>query len=89
MEFKPRLPVGSQIRKVGYPYYTFYMIEFAKINPDNGRPQFYTNTLDANGKLVKDITEDPKNALPILIGLCRSKTYRRFLPIIYHTNGLI
>jgi TonB-linked SusC/RagA family outer membrane protein len=59
---------GVQIRKVGYPYYTFKMIEFAGINSETGVPQFYTNTLDMNGKLVKDITEDPKNALPVLIG---------------------
>jgi len=59
---------GVQVRMVGQPYYTFKMIEFAGINPDNGNPQFYTNTTDANGKLVKDITEDPKNALPILMG---------------------
>lgn len=29
---------GSQIRKVGKSYRTFYMIEFAGINPETGAP---------------------------------------------------
>ncbi|TCN62873.1 SusC/RagA family TonB-linked outer membrane protein [Acetobacteroides hydrogenigenes] len=61
-----QIPSGSQIRKVGSPYYTLYLREFAGINPSNGMPQFYTNTVDANGKLVKDITEDPSKANPIV-----------------------
>jgi len=56
---------GTQIRRVGLPYYTYYMIEFAGINPDNGKPQFYTNTKDENGKYVKDITENSSEAKPI------------------------
>lgn len=44
---------GSQIRKVGESYRTFYLIEFAGINPETGAPQFYTNEKDANGKYVK------------------------------------
>ncbi len=61
-----QIPSGSQIRKVGLPYYTFYLREFAGINPANGMPQFYTNDLDANGNLVKDLTEDPAKANPIV-----------------------
>lgn len=61
-----QIPSGSQIRKVGYPYHTFYLREFAGINPENGMPQFYTNNIDANGKQVKDITEDPSKANPIV-----------------------
>ncbi len=56
---------GSQIRRVGLPYYTYYMIEFAGINPETGKPQFYTNTKDTDGNLVKDITEDATKANPI------------------------
>lgn len=48
---------GTQIHKVGKPYRTFYLYEFAGINPDNGNPMFYTNTLDENGNLVKEATE--------------------------------
>lgn len=53
---------GSQIRKVGYPYRTFYLIEFAGINPETGAPQFYTNEKDENGNYIKEITEKPSEA---------------------------
>lgn len=60
------IPDGSQIRKVGKSYRTFYVMEFAGINPDNGMPQFYTNTKNGN-KYVKEITEDPSkvNYIPM------------------------
>ncbi len=78
---------GSQIRRVGESYRTFYVIEFAGINPDNGMPQFYTNHKDANGNYVKDITEDAdeanriayKHAEPTLTGgLSNSLRYKWF-----------
>lgn len=53
---------GTQIHKIGSSYRTFYMIEFAGINPETGAPQFYTNTQDANGNYVKEITENNKDA---------------------------
>lgn len=58
---------GTQIRKVGKSYRTFYLKEFAGINPETGVPQFYTNTLDENGKYVKDITEDETEANAIAL----------------------
>lgn len=60
------IPAGSQIRKIGHPYFTYYLIEFAGINPETGAAQYYTNSLDANGNRVKDITEDPNKANPIV-----------------------
>ncbi len=48
---------GSQIRMVGKPYRTFYVMEFAGINPETGMPQFYTNAKDANGNYIKEVTE--------------------------------
>lgn len=56
------IPDSYQIRKVGLPYRTFYLIEFAGINPETGVPQFYTNTKDENGNYIKDITENPDDA---------------------------
>ncbi|PTL34233.1 SusC/RagA family TonB-linked outer membrane protein [Prevotella sp. oral taxon 376] len=53
---------GTFIHRVGESYRTFYLIEFAGINPDTGAPQFYTNTKDADGNLVKNITENPAEA---------------------------
>lgn len=43
---------GVQIHKIGLPYRTFYLYEFAGINPDNGNPMFYTNTKDADGNII-------------------------------------
>ncbi|MGI6816129.1 TonB-dependent receptor [Bacteroides sp. KG123] len=56
---------GTQIHKVGQTFRTFYMIEFAGINPDTGAPQFYTNSLDENGNYVKEVTENDKEAKAI------------------------
>ncbi len=44
---------GSQIRMVGKPYNTFYLREFAGIDPVDGMTWFYTNTLDADGNYVR------------------------------------
>lgn len=58
---------GSQIRKVGKSYRTFYMIEFAGINPETGAPQFYTNDVGENGNYIKDITEEINKAHAIVL----------------------
>ena len=58
---------GSQIHKVGKSYRTFYLAEFAGINPETGAPQFYTNTLDENGNYQKDITEKASEANAIAL----------------------
>ncbi|WP_299992470.1 TonB-dependent receptor [uncultured Bacteroides sp.] len=58
---------GTQIRKVGHSYRTFYMKEFAGINPETGAPQFYTNELDENGRYKKDITEESTKANAIVL----------------------
>lgn len=58
---------GSQIRKVGKSYRTFYMIEFAGINPETGAPQFYTNDVDENGNYIKEITETINDAHAIVL----------------------
>lgn len=56
------MPSGSQIRMVGKPYRTFYVKEFAGINPETGMPQFYTNEKGTDGKYIKEITENPGSA---------------------------
>ena len=58
---------GTQIRKVGHSYRTFYMKEFAGINPETGAPQCYTNELDENGHYKKDITEESTEANAIVL----------------------
>lgn len=56
------------IHKVGKPYRTFYLIEFAGINPETGFPQFYSNKRDEDGKLQKDLVDDPKDAERVELG---------------------
>lgn len=56
--YQTEIASGTQIRKVGYSYRTFYLIEFAGVNSETGAPQFYTNDTDASGNYVKEITED-------------------------------
>ena len=58
---------GTQIHKIGQPYRTFYMIEFAGINPENGNPQFYTNDLQEDGTYSKEITEKASEAKAIML----------------------
>ncbi len=53
---------GSQIRMVGKPFNTFYLREFAGIDPADGMTWFYTNTLDADGNYVKEKTKDLNTA---------------------------
>lgn len=60
------IPSSSYIRKVGYSYYTLFLREYVGINPENGMPQFYTNHRDADGNLVKEITEDPAKANAVI-----------------------
>ena len=79
---------GTQIHKIGKPYRTFYLVEFAGINPETGVPQFYTNDIDENGHYVKEITEKyseanaivlDKHAEPTVIGgLTNTLRYRWF-----------
>ena len=53
---------GSIIHQVGRPYNTFFVTEFAGINPETGFPQFYTNDVDENGNYIKEITENVSEA---------------------------
>ena len=58
---------GTQIHKIGHSYRTFYMIEFAGINPENGNPQFYKNDLLEDGTYSKEITENAAEAKSIML----------------------
>ncbi len=58
---------GTQIHKIGHSFRTFYMIEFAGINPENGNPQFYKNDLLEDGSYSKEITENAAEAKSIML----------------------
>lgn len=56
---------GVQIHKVGKSYSTYYLREFAGIDPTDGAPQYYTNTVNADGSLDKTVTKDGRKAKEI------------------------
>lgn len=53
------------IHKVGLPYHTFYVKEFAGVDPQNGNALYYTNTQNADGSYSKEITNDISKAQAI------------------------
>ena len=44
-----------QILEEGYPYYQYYMPEYAGVNKENGRAQYYLN--ETGNELTEDVTE--------------------------------
>ncbi len=69
---------GHFIHKIGMPYNTYYLIEFAGIDPKDGEPQFYKNTMNEDGSLNKETTKNPAEAQRI--------AYKNFEPKL--TGGL-
>ncbi|MEZ0452586.1 TonB-dependent receptor [Sphingobacterium thalpophilum] len=55
---------GTQIHRVGQPWYSYYLIEFAGINKETGVPQYYINDPADLGS--RAITEDYNAANRIL-----------------------
>lgn len=53
------------IHKVGLPYHTFYVKEFAGVDPQNGDALYYTNTLNKDGSYSREITNDISKAQAI------------------------
>lgn len=53
------------IQKVGLPFNSFYVREFAGVNPDNGDALYYINSVDEKGNYNKAITNDIAKANPI------------------------
>ncbi|MDR3010214.1 MAG: SusC/RagA family TonB-linked outer membrane protein [Sphingobacterium sp.] len=55
---------GTSIHRIGQPWYSCYLIEFAGINRETGVPQYYVN--DPSNLGSRDITEDYTKANRIL-----------------------
>ncbi|HAT91886.1 MAG TPA: SusC/RagA family TonB-linked outer membrane protein [Sphingobacterium sp.] len=55
---------GTSIHRIGQPWYSYYLIEFAGINRETGVPQYYVN--DPSNLGSRDITEDYTKANRIL-----------------------
>lgn len=50
------------IHKVGLPYYTFYVKEFAGVNSQNGKAEYYKNTVNEDGTIDRSLTTNPNEA---------------------------
>ena len=50
------------IRKIGLPFTTFYVKEFAGVDPSSGNALYYKNTEDENGNLDRTLTQDVNEA---------------------------
>lgn len=59
---------GQYIRKEGYDFQTFYMREWAGVDPATGDPLWYLNTEKSDGSLDKTTTNNYNAAQRILTG---------------------
>lgn len=53
------------IHKVGLPYSSFYVKEFAGVDQSNGKALYFLNTRDENGNLNREVTTDANKAQSI------------------------
>jgi len=56
------------IRKVGGPFYEFYLKEYAGVDPATGKALYYLNTTNSDGSLNKTTTTDDTKAQAIDLG---------------------
>ena len=49
---------GNWIHEVGHPYNSYYLAEYAGVDPQTGKASYYKNTLKSNGELDRTITTD-------------------------------
>lgn len=61
------------IRRVGERLDSFYLVEYAGVDPANGDALFYKNTLKADGTLDKTTTNDYSEAKSIIAGSAAPK----------------
>jgi len=54
------------IRRKGYSFYQYYLIEFSHVNPDNGRPMFFLNNELADGTINREVTDNASLASRII-----------------------
>ena len=68
-----------KILKKGYDSDSFYMIEWAGVNPDTGAPQWYKHTKDENGNIIgREITEKYDEADQVICPASTPKIFGGF-----------
>ena len=60
--------VGNVIRRVGERLDSFYLVEYAGVDPANGDALFYKNTLNADGSRDRSTTNDYSEAQRVIAG---------------------
>ncbi|MGS2740227.1 SusC/RagA family TonB-linked outer membrane protein [Sinomicrobium sp. M5D2P17] len=59
---------GQNIIREGEALNAFYLLEYAGVDPENGDALFFTNTINEDGNLSKETTNNPNNARRIVTG---------------------
>ena len=69
---------GSRILREGYDADTWYMPEWAGVNPENGAPQWYKTVTDANGVKTREKTSVYSEADQVQLGAYNPKFHGGF-----------
>ena len=75
------LPIEGtyNIVEVGHPYGAFYIQEYAGVNPENGKPQYWKDTKDENGNVISsELTENYNEATKRHVGQPNPKFFGGF-----------
>jgi TonB-linked outer membrane protein, SusC/RagA family len=88
--------VTMYIRKVGGPFYEFYLKEYAGVDPATGKALYYLNTTKADGTLDKTTTTDAtkaqvidlnKEAMPKLTSNLTNTLYYKNFDLMFTFTG--
>ena len=60
--------VGNVIRRVGERLDSFYLVEYAGVDPANGDALFYKNTVNSDGSIDRSTTNDYSEAQRVIAG---------------------
>ncbi|WP_338876055.1 TonB-dependent receptor [Spirosoma sp. SC4-14] len=69
---------GSFIRRVGENFQTFYLREWAGVDPQTGSPLWYKNTTNADGTIDHSTTTSYNQAQQVLAGSASPKAFGGF-----------
>lgn len=73
---------AQRILEIGEPVDTYYMKEWAGVNPENGKPQWYTNDADGN----KVVTDSYSKASYYKCGKSSPDVYGSFSTSLFYKN---
>lgn len=91
---QPEFYAHPFIRKEGYSYGTLAMREYAGVDPDNGKPMYYSNQPDEKGVRSREIVDDPnlaaivplKDIYPTLTGGFTNTFQYKFIDLSFNLS---